>query len=891
MVNWRENKYLKHIWPISFLLGLLVGLVFIIASLAAITTDWGFFDELNYEVSDEDDLKVIGGQVLMDDVKEFQVNELVNGIESSARIDSLSNGNFVVVWESPDTSGSDSDNSHIAAKVIDSSGVTVVPEFQLNDQETGKQYFPYVEVLSNDNIFVTWQSQAIGFGTDNSQSLVSAKIIDATGSTVIPEFQVNEETSGLQGLPAAVEMNDGNIFIVWSSASTSISPTVGDDNSGGYVAGKIVDEFGGNVTGEFQINEEIENIQSSGELSLLSNGNVLVTWYSADTNNAFIDDSLTYAAAKVYDVNGGVVIPEFQINEEIENDQFNISSESLSNGNVVVTWSSSDVNNAFTDNSEFYIAAKVYDADMNVVVAEKQVNQEIESHQRFSELVELDNGNIFVAWSSYDTDHSGDDNQIPYVAGIILDDELNVVRNEFQVNDGIASFQAQPALGVSRDDGNVLTTFLSFDFTYADTDNSSGFLAGKIYQANGNEFYPDDSPWVSLVDGYDYLEAIRMMDVDLATDGSVSLQISNDEGLTWYYYDGSDWVVTVEGVDESNSVQVVNDNLADFYNLLGAGSFNWKLFLTGDGTFSVAVNSLSIQENEVPVIGNGDASISVEVFDNEEFVVSLEAVDPEDDEVLFSVSGGADSGLFEITEDGLLSIALEAEREQTYEVVVRATDEFYGYTEQTVNVDVLRPIFRSGSSSSSSSSSSPFNKSVEESEVDSDGGLDEVDLASEESDESLYKLTKTREKSVTEKGEYCVFDFENEVKNKMQGLSRMEAVRLFIDFMCIDVLESETLLIFNDTSELSDLDKKYLRTAYDLRLIEGYLDGSFRPDKILNYAELSALFYRSLESEILESNPWYVDYVKFAPVVEESRLLEAVSVSKFIGKFKNFYGF
>jgi hypothetical protein len=31
--------------------------------------------------------------------------------------------------------------------------------------------------------------------------------------------------------------------------------------------------------------------------------------------------------------------------------------------------------------------------------------------------------------------------------------------------------------------------------------------------------------------------------------------------------------------------------------------------------------------------------------------------------------------------------------------------------------------------------------------------------------------------------------------------------------------------------------------------------------------------------------------VKFAPVVEESKLSEAVSVSNFVGKFKNFYGF
>lgn len=873
---------MKHIKPIS--LFLVLGLIVVSAAtvFSAVNTIWDFSDPADYNVSDEDDVEIAGNQLLIDNIKEFQINDNIVGGQAIPIVDSTNDGNYVIVWESNDTvSTADTSGAFVGLKIIDPNGDEVISEIVANDNYVGKQFVADVEVLSNDNIIVVWQSQDTTFGTDNSQALISAKIIDTDGTTVVPEFQVNDEITGIQGSPSVSELANGNIVITWSSADTVLDPSVGNDNSGGYIAAKIIDNTGTTVVSEFQVNDEIENLQGGSDVRGLSNGNFVVSWYSNDLNNPFTDNSQSYVAAKLFDSAGDVVVSEFQVNDEIENGQWNMDVLQLTNDKVVIVWESDDNNNPFTDNDGDYIAAKVYDEDLVELVSETQINQEIEGDQRFAILAELASGDLFVTWSSLDTNHPGDDDQFYHVAGIVLDDTLAVVKDEFQVNDGIAVFQVQSYPAVSTTTGNLLVAYSNYDFTYADTDNDSIYISGKIYQPNAEEFYPDTSPFVSLVSGVAYDEALRTFSINLADDseGSVSLQISNDDGATWYYYDGADWVATVDGVAESNTVTEVNDNLFEFFETYGDGVFNWKVFLNSDGTQLVIVDSVSLSENEVPVIGNGDGNVSLDVPENRETVAQFTATDPEDDDLVFSISGGADAGLFSITAGGLLSISLDGDLGETYEVVVRSTDEFDGFTEQTVNATVVR-VPPSNGSSGGADVSNPFVSDSGESDQDGEPISDESEMD-----------TFTRLKTMTEKGEYCVLDFQNRLMDLVGGLSRLDAVKLFIDFMCVDVTDSNYIKNFTDTKELPELDRMYLNKAYELRLIQGYLDGSFRPERTLNYAELSALLYRSYEMDILESIPWYVDYIRIVEVVDENRLSENVSVSEFVEKVEAFFGF
>ncbi len=877
-------KYFKHL-SAFLVLGLLV--FGSMTAFSAIITTWNFSNPADYNVSDEDDVEIAGNQLLIDNIKEFQINDNVVGGQAIPIVDSMNDGNYVIVWESNDTvSTADTSEAFVGLKIIDSNGDEVISEIVVNDNYVGKQFVADVEVLSNDNIIVVWQSQDTTFGTDNSQALISAKIIDTAGTTVVPEFQVNDEITGIQGSPSVSELANGNIVITWSSADTVLDPSVGNDNSGGYVAAKIIDNTGATVVSEFQVNDEIENIQAGSDVRGLSNGNFVVSWYSNDLNNPFTDNSQSYVAAKLFDSAGDVVLPEFQVNDEIENGQWNMDVLQLSSGQVVISWESDDNSNPFTDNDGDYIAAKVYDENLVELVSETQINQEIEGDQRFAILAELANGDVFVTWSSLDTNHSGDDDQFYHVAGIVLDDTLNVVKDEFQVNDAIGTFQVQSYPAVSTTTGNLLVAYSNYDFTYADTDNDSIYISGKIYQPNVEEFYPDTSPFVSLGTGVAYDEALRTFTVDLDDDseGSISLQISNNDGVNWYYYDGNSWVETVDGVLESNTITEVNDNLFEFFDTYGEGVFNWKIFLNSDGTELVIVDNVSLSENEIPVIGNGDANVSIDVPQNREAVGRFEASDPEDDDVEFSISGGADSGLFSITSDGLLSISLDGDLGETYEVIVRSTDEFDGFTEQTVDVTVVRVPPSNGSGGASTSS--PFaTQDNEASDGEVEGELNEFEA------EDVVIPNKDKVRTTTDRGEFCVNDLEMGRTFDPTNVTRIEAVAMFVDFMCADIEEYEVELPFLDIGLMTDEELKYLRAGYGLGIIKGYPDGYFRPNKNLNYVEFSALMYRSVERDILDSNPWYADYIKVTNVVQEDRLDQEINGEELYMRLKEFYGF
>lgn len=60
--------------------------------------------------------------------------------------------------------------------------------------------------------------------------------------------------------------------------------------------------------------------------------------------------------------------------------------------------------------------------------------------------------------------------------------------------------------------------------------------------------------------------------------------------------------------------------------------------------------------------------------------------------------------------------------------------------------------------------------------------------------------------------------------------------------------EQDTLqtVTFNDISELSEIDQIYIKNATDLGLINGYTDGSFKPNGYMTRAEVATIIYRFL---------------------------------------------
>ncbi len=134
-------------------------------------------------------------------------------------------GDFVVVWMSDGSAGSDSDWS-VQGQRYDASGNAVGSEFQVNTYTTGTQGGPSVAVDADGDFVVVWQSYGSA-GSDGSAFSVQGQRYDASGAAVGSEFQVNTYTTGDQGDPSVAVDADGDFVVVWESYGSAGSDTSG----------------------------------------------------------------------------------------------------------------------------------------------------------------------------------------------------------------------------------------------------------------------------------------------------------------------------------------------------------------------------------------------------------------------------------------------------------------------------------------------------------------------------------------------------------------------------------------------------------------------------------------------------------------------------------------
>ncbi len=100
-------------------------------------------------------------------------------------------------------------------------------EFQINAYTTGEQTRPSAAVEPDGDFVVVWQSFGSG-GSDNDGSSIQGQRYAADGDPVGGQFQVNSYTTGFQISPAAAVDVDGRAIVVWQSAG---SDGTDNDNS------------------------------------------------------------------------------------------------------------------------------------------------------------------------------------------------------------------------------------------------------------------------------------------------------------------------------------------------------------------------------------------------------------------------------------------------------------------------------------------------------------------------------------------------------------------------------------------------------------------------------------------------------------------------------------
>ena len=107
--------------------------------------------------------------------------------------------------------------------------------------------------------------------------------------------------------------------------------------------------------------------------------------------------------------------------------------------------------------------------------------------------------------------------------------------------------------------------------------------------------YPDDTPFITPVDAITFFANLTSFSHSLGAnnEGTITYQVSTDDGDTWYYWDGSDWTETsaIDG-NETSSVGEVNTNIATLDS--DGGDFFWRAYLNSDGTEQVELDEVTI---------------------------------------------------------------------------------------------------------------------------------------------------------------------------------------------------------------------------------------------------------------------------------------------------------
>ena len=418
---------------------------------------------------------------------EFQVNSYTTNNQSRPEVATDADGNFVVVWQSRGSFGTDTDYSSIQGQRYDAEGNPFGGEFQVNSYTTGRQKNPDVAMDTQGDFVVIWRSPG-SFGTDSSGYSVQGQRYDASGAPVGSEFQVNSYTTSSQYFPNVAIDAQGNFVVVWQSYGS-----YGTDTDESSIQGQRYDAEGDPFGGEFQVNSYTTSSQYIPNVAIDAQGNFVVVWQSYGSSGT--DRSSGSIQAQRYAADGTPAGGQFQVNSYTTSWQGGSAVATDTEGDFVVVWSSYG---SYGTDTDYSIQAQRYDASGGPVGSEFQVNSYTTSYQVMPEVAADAQGDFVVVWESRGS--YGTDTDIISIQGRRYDTAGNPVGGQFQVNSYTTDNQRHPAVAAHPDGGDFVVAWES-DGSYG-TDTSSDSIQGQRYASpiftDGFES-GDTSAWTSTV--------------------------------------------------------------------------------------------------------------------------------------------------------------------------------------------------------------------------------------------------------------------------------------------------------------------------------------------------------------------------------------------------------
>ncbi len=409
---------------------------------------------------------LLAGSAKADDV---QVNTYTTGEQVGPSVGSTDNGDYVVVWSSQRSAGSDHLGYSIQGQRFASNGSPMGGEFQVNTYITGDQNRPAVAVGAGGDFVVVWSSEGSS-GTDTYQYSIQGQRYSSDGAPIGGQFQVNTYTPFWQFNPAVAMSAQGDFVVVWTSDGSYST------DSEFSIQGQRFASNGVALGGEFQVNSYTSSGQNNSSVAMDTDGNFVVVWGSS--GNA--TDELFSVQGQRYASDGATVGGEFRVNSHTPDYQGRPSVAMDADGDFVVAWTS--WRGAFYD-----IQAQLYDSDGLALGDEFRVNTYTTNFQIGSSVAMDADGDFLVVWfsvGSTDTDSLGSSIQAQRYSS-----DGDAVGDEFQVNTYTTGDQAVPSVAsdtegdfvvVWRSDGSAGTdsSGTSIQRTFVEVIFADGFESG-----------------------------------------------------------------------------------------------------------------------------------------------------------------------------------------------------------------------------------------------------------------------------------------------------------------------------------------------------------------------------------------------------------------------------
>ncbi|WAT17712.1 cadherin-like domain-containing protein [Aurantiacibacter sp. MUD11] len=367
-------------------------------------------------------------------------------VHNKPHITALADGGYLVARSAPDPA---TGVWEIFVDRFDADGQPVGSSVMVSPSGGSNSHWSSITATSDGGYVVAWTE----FGGDTSGYSIEVQRFDADGNSVGGVVQANTYESADQMYPQVVELEGGDVLVVWMSN--------GQDGSGWGVYGQRFNADGTTDGGEFQINQATASTQYFPKVAALEGGGFVVTWGDVSGAN---DPSNYGVVARIYDADGAPAGDEFLVNQTTANNQIHPSITVLENGNFVISWN--DYGNGGVTLND--ITARVFAPD-GTPVSDELVVAATANEEYFSTVVANPDGTFTVIYREYDISDGTNS-----IRGRLFEADGTAIGSDFLVKDDAYVIDLNVA-ATSLADGSVGIVFFNqasglhetgvFDFT------------------------------------------------------------------------------------------------------------------------------------------------------------------------------------------------------------------------------------------------------------------------------------------------------------------------------------------------------------------------------------------------------------------------------------------